>query len=125
MILHFRAIGPAVNFLKLMAESLEDTGLSIRMRVRKLDDCFHIRFSRPPVVTLASGGIASPQTFLLHSIDLRMHLEHGVELFSAASLYHKARSQKISAQFDTTISSAQGTLRASAQLGLYLYLNLR
>lgn len=117
MILHFRAIGPAVNFLKLMAESLEDTGLSIRMRVRKLDDCFHIRFSRPPVVTLASGGIASPQTFLLHSIDLRMHLEHGVELsqllLCTIKLDHKRSQHNSTRQFPPR-KVHYGHLRSSA-----------
>jgi hypothetical protein len=52
-----------------------------------------------------------------------MHLEHGIGLPFASLCTIGARSQKISSRFDTTIFSAQGTLRAFAQPDLYLYSN--
>ena len=54
-----------------------------------------------------------------------MHQECGHGQYSAAFCTIKAASRKILARFETKNFSAQGTLRATAQLDLYLYLDLR
>jgi hypothetical protein len=54
-----------------------------------------------------------------------MHLEDGLQPLLSCLLYHIQPKIQSRPDLDTAIFSAQGTLRAFAQLDLYLYANQR
>lgn len=73
---------------------------------RLFDDCFHIRFLRPFVVSLVSEDTASAQTFYFFCTRslIACIVSSASNPSSAAFCNIAARSQKISARFDTTVS---------------------
>lgn len=89
-------------------------------KFRKFIDCFHIWFSRPFLVTL-HPEVCFTAGHISHSISPRMHLERSSTSSSDAPCTIAA-GQKDLGTIRMAISSAQGTLRATAQLDLYLYL---